>query len=282
MGRFGFAIRRCFVAVALGIAACAGGVEGNGLSASFGSTPSSASSSASSDATDSADTNLTSSISAEGSIGSSDPQASSSGSDSGEETTPTTTATPGECGDGIANGEEACDAEDFGGQSCADFGFDDGILLCNPECSLITEACRTCGDDMLSMAEICDGAELGGETCQSQGYGGGTLGCVADCTALDTSACTPLASCGDGTRNGAEECDGADLGGGSCEGLGFDFGVLSCNAGACTFNTAACEYLDCGGQDDFCLFDENNPQSTCCPPGVGGNVLGICAFFVCQ
>ena len=33
---------------------------------------------------------------------------------------------------------------------------------------------------------------------------------------------------------------------------------------------------------DFCLFDENNPQSTCCPAGVGGNVLGLCALLVCQ
>jgi hypothetical protein len=283
MGTYGFAMRRCFVTVVLGIAACAGGVEGNGLSASFGSTPSSASSSASSDATDSADTNLTSSISAEGSIGSSDPEASSSGGgSSGEDGTLTTTATPGECGDGIANGEEACDGEDFGGQSCADFGFDDGILLCNPECSLITEGCRTCGDDMLSMAELCDGSQLGGETCQTQGYGGGTLGCAADCAGLDTSACTPLPSCGDGTQNGGEQCDESDLGGGSCESLGYDFGVLSCNAGACTYNTAACEYLDCGGVDEFCLFDENNPQSTCCPPGVGGNVFGLCVFLVCQ
>ena len=29
------------------------------------------------------------------------------------------------------------------------------------------------------------------------------------------------------------------------------------------------------------IFDENNPQSNCCPAGVKDNILGICDVFVC-
>ncbi len=188
----------------------------------------------------------------------------------------------GVCGDGIAQPDEGCDTDDFAGQTCLDFGFDDGALICDAMCSILTEGCRSCGDDTLAASELCDGADLAGETCESQGFGSGVLACGADCTAYDTSGCAPLPSCGDGMRNGAEQCDGADLGGASCSSLGFDAGSLSCNPGACTHNTSNCEFLNCGGQGDFCLFDPDNPQGTCCAPGVGGNVLGICVLAICQ
>jgi hypothetical protein len=187
-----------------------------------------------------------------------------------------------ECGDAIATPDEACDKDDLAEQSCADFGFQEGALLCGPDCTLITEGCHTCGDGMMAVSEPCDGVLLGGETCLTQGFGGGTLACSADCTALDTSACTPLASCGNGSVDGTEQCDGADLAGSSCQTLGFDFGVLSCTPAACTFDTDGCDYNDCAGNGEFCLFDPDDPQGNCCPAGVGGNVLGICAFVVCQ
>lgn len=62
---------------------------------------------------------------------------------------------------------------------------------------------------------------------------------------------------------------------------GFDSGTLSCN-GDCTFNTSQCQNdPNCAGQGEFCIFDQNDPQSNCCPPGVNGNVLGICDIAVC-
>lgn len=189
---------------------------------------------------------------------------------------------PVTCGDGIANGGESCDGEDLGGQTCADFGFEEGTLVCDSECNILTDGCRICGDDMLAASELCDGTNLGGETCVSQGFGGGTLQCDPECDGFITTGCSPLPSCGDGVRNGGEQCDGADLGGATCQTLGFDTGSLGCNAGSCTHNTANCEFLDCGSQGDFCLFDPDNPQGTCCPPGVGGNLLGICALAICQ
>lgn len=212
-----------------------------------------------------------------------------SGSGSGNESTadPTTDPTAGStggdpvCGDGVAQGDEGCDGKDLGVMTCADFGFSQGTLVCDAGCNLLTDGCRSCGDGMLAASELCDGASLGGETCQSQGFGGGTLLCDAECAGYDTSACTALPTCGDGVRNGGEACDGNDLGGASCVSVGFDVGQLSCSA-SCTHNTSACEFLNCGSQGDFCLFDEANPQGSCCPAGVGGNLLGICALLVCQ
>lgn len=46
-------------------------------------------------------------------------------------------------------------------------------------------------------------------------------------------------ACGDGVRSANEACDGADLGGNTCVGLGFNGGSLGCSA-SCTLDTAQC------------------------------------------
>lgn len=194
----------------------------------------------------------------------------------------TGTSTPAECGNGVQEGDEGCDGADHGGLSCADFGFDEGVLTCTPTCTLITEACWKCGDGMVSFMEVCDGNNLDGQTCQTQGFAAGTLACSSDCHSFDTSGCPPLPSCGDGLLNGGEQCDGNNLGGHTCQTQGFDLGQLACTP-QCTFDTSGCDYdvQNCSGQGEFCIFDENNPQSTCCPPGVKGNIFGICDIFLC-
>jgi hypothetical protein len=45
--------------------------------------------------------------------------------------------------------------------------------------------------------------------------------------------------CGNGVVESGEECDGSNLNGQSCSGLGFSGGTLSCNSN-CTFNTSQC------------------------------------------
>lgn len=45
--------------------------------------------------------------------------------------------------------------------------------------------------------------------------------------------------CGNGVKDSGEACDGSDLGGQTCIGLGFSGGTLSCTA-SCSFNTSAC------------------------------------------
>jgi len=55
--------------------------------------------------------------------------------------------------------------------------------------------------------------------------------------------CTPAVKgtqyCGDGAINGAEQCDGTQLGGATCTGLGFDAGTLACGR-TCVYDTSSC------------------------------------------
>src|SRR3989344_3698661 len=46
-------------------------------------------------------------------------------------------------------------------------------------------------------------------------------------------------TCGNGTIDSGEECDGSNLNGKSCSTQGFSGGTLSCNSN-CIFNTSAC------------------------------------------
>ena len=48
--------------------------------------------------------------------------------------------------------------------------------------------------------------------------------------------------CGNGIKDGDDSCDGDDLGDATCEMLGFDGGMLSCDAG-CALVTDACEMM---------------------------------------
>ena len=52
--------------------------------------------------------------------------------------------------------------------------------------------------------------------------------------------------CGNGVQQSGEDCDGADLGGGTCENQGFDSGTLLCT-GSCSFDTSGCTSKEGGG-----------------------------------
>ena len=62
---------------------------------------------------------------------------------------------------------------------------------------------------------------------------------------LPCSACassqeaSTSSGCGNGVIEAGEECDGIDLGGQTCQGLGFSSGVLNCGAD-CLFDTSGC------------------------------------------
>ncbi|MBZ9577879.1 hypothetical protein KJA13_02475 [Patescibacteria group bacterium] len=68
------------------------------------------------------------------------------------------------------------------------------------------------------------------------------------------------AVCGDGEREGNEECDGDDLGGQTCQGLGYESGNLSC--------------YPAGGPDE-CTFNTSNCTTTAPPSGGGGGVARV-------
>jgi hypothetical protein len=157
--------------------------------------------------------------------------------------------TTAECGNGVVEGNEACDRDAFPtGDACAN-GL--GALLCQADCTLVTSYCNTlCGDGVVDASEICDGPPA--QSCDAVYPGAtGTLGCNANCLGLDTSLCIlPAGTCGDGSVTDAEQCDpGAPLGM-TCTDLAATLsGELSCHDN-CTFDSSACSRCGNGVRDE--------------------------------
>lgn len=147
------------------------------------------------------------------------------------------------CGNGVREGTESCDMHDFGGESCATYGFDSGELHCTSTCSISLTACILCGNN------ICEQGE-------------NPSNCPFDCEANNT------AICGNGLVENGEECDSNNLNNATCQSLntGYTGGILRCGAN-CLFDYSGCEY--CGNH--ICEATENvtncaidcNDQSVC-------------------
>ncbi len=146
------------------------------------------------------------------------------------------------CGDGVLDPGEACDGESFGSSSCLSLGYYGGILACNA-CTIVEDACvpfGRCGDGVIQGDnESCDGENIPYTTCASLGYEGDTVVTCGDDCRLDLSTCQGAESCGDGTAQNPEECDGADFQGESCESLGYLGGDLGCGSD-CLRDTSGC------------------------------------------
>jgi hypothetical protein len=116
---------------------------------------------------------------------------------------------------------EVCDGLDNDCDGGTDEGF--GIVSCGVgECQQDLAQCVggmpvDCDPFLGAMPEVCDD------------------GLDNDCDGLLDESCT----CGNGSISGAEQCDGGDLGGLTCLGLGFDGGTLGCNPD-CTYDTTGC------------------------------------------
>ncbi len=232
----------------------------------------------------------------------------STGVDPTASTGPVTSATTGpqiKCGDAMIEGMEECEGADLDGQDCASLGFSSGTLTCAANCTFDKTKCvsESCGDGVKNGGEECDCGQqgspcttdqVGGQGCQNLvspnggSYHGGALICGSpqSCT-FNKTQCQ---YCGDGVRNGPEACEGADLGGQSCQGLGFSSGTLKCSA-SCTQDSSGCMNIVCGnGQcqagEDSCNCPQDCPDDPngCSPCECGGfseNCAcdGSCAFF---
>jgi hypothetical protein len=214
------------------------------------------------------------------------------------------------CGNEILDGEfEECDLGNLGNKTCQDFGFEGGAIACAIDCTYDTSLCTNpgCGDGIVGADEECDcgdqganctAVQLGNASCKSltspagSAYSGGTLSCNSpQACQFNEMECI---YCGDGRQGGSEACDGGDLGGQTCVGLGFMGGSLSCTAN-CTYNTAGCMNMpqaSCGDgacnvpQEDECTCPQDCPNDpmTCAPCECGGVSAAcgcdvLCLFF---
>ncbi|HLD58550.1 MAG TPA: SMP-30/gluconolactonase/LRE family protein [archaeon] len=98
--------------------------------------------------------------------------------------------------------------------------------------------CAQCGNNNIETGETCDPpGSINPAACTTTGGYPGTQTCATDCKSWN--ACTSTQSCGDGTINGTETCDGTNLNNQTCITQGYNSGTLACNAN-CTFNTGQC------------------------------------------
>ncbi len=172
------------------------------------------------------------------------------------------------CGNGIIEGIEECDdanldASDGCGSNCAiEAGW-----ACVGQPSVCAELC---GNGALDTGEQCDGASVGGQTCETlgQGYVGGTLSCAVNCT-FNTAACE-LPTCGNGTLDTGEQCDGVLLNGQTCETVGAYIGGTLLCLQSCAYDVTGCIPIVCGdgviSTGEAC--DDGNSSS-----GDGCNIL---------
>ncbi len=183
------------------------------------------------------------------------------------------------CGDDLINGQDVCDGSHVT-EACQTLGmgFSGGELACNSTCDgYDTSNCTECGNGIIEAGEECDLSDLDGASCSSLGFGTGTVSCYEDCTynvqdcstppieACGNSVIDPGEECDDGNRaigdgcdeecqlepdqtncgnniiEADEQCDGTDLGGITCESLGFMSGAVYCRNN-CTLDAATCNY----------------------------------------
>lgn len=159
------------------------------------------------------------------------------------------------CGNGIAEGSEACDGADLRGRTqCEQYEpptYASGTLTCNARCQFDVSECAlpVCGDSKTEGAEECD-RTAGVYNCVAYRPGtntfiGGTYQCGSDCK-WDLSACVrPV--CGNGQIEGGEQCEGTNLGGyRTCSDLDQDLsGELRCGSD-CRYDQSQCMGPICG------------------------------------
>lgn len=156
------------------------------------------------------------------------------------------------CGDGVVNqANEECDGSAYAPthDACSDRNFNQGTVSCTPGCTVDFSNCSNapvCGDGVVNQpSEQCDGSNFAAayNSCSDFGFSQGQVTCSGNCI-TNTTGCSnpPIQTCGNGTIDPGEECDGTNLGGATCSSLGYDMGNLSCSS--CQYRQGSCYELD--------------------------------------
>lgn len=145
------------------------------------------------------------------------------------------------CGDGVREGDEACDGEDLAGNTCPSLGFDGGELGC-VDCEFDTSDCFR--------VERCDNGT------DDDGDG------LTDCADPDCAEQAPCPRCGDGEVNvEGEACDGSMVSA-TCADFGHALGDVRCND-SCELDTSDCrDPEDCQAAGD----EDHDGLENCADP----------------
>jgi hypothetical protein len=117
---------------------------------------------------------------------------------------------------------------------------------------------KACKEQCAGLIATCSG------TAGTFGFGDLAKACkksvLKRCKKEGEAACASF--CGNGAIDGAEKCDGAALGGATCESLGFASGTLACAIG-CGFDTSGCVGFPAPPSTPLCGNGVKDENETC-------------------